>query len=76
VQDSDTVKRPIRGSANGMLGAARKTMTTLMPNDCRWPIGDPQATEFHFCGQPQQAGHSYCEFHMRCSRGRDVPSRR
>jgi hypothetical protein len=42
-----------------------KTMTTLMPDDCRWPIGDPQADGFHFCGKPKQGGRSYCEFHAR-----------
>lgn len=45
--------------------AKRKTMTTLMPDDCRWPIGDPQAAGFHFCGKRKQAGHPYCELHVR-----------
>ncbi|MCZ7595588.1 MAG: GcrA family cell cycle regulator [Hyphomicrobium sp.] len=45
--------------------AQRKTMTTLLPNDCRWPIGDPQLPGFHFCGQRKQDGHPYCEFHVR-----------
>jgi GcrA cell cycle regulator len=60
--------------------AKRKTMTTLMPDDCRWPIGDPQATGFHFCGKRKQAGHPYCEFHVRRagtpSRPRNVAYRR
>ena len=43
----------------------RKTMTTLLPDDCRWPIGDPQAAGFHFCGKRKQAGHPYCELHVR-----------
>jgi GcrA cell cycle regulator len=52
--------------------AQRKTMTTLLPDDCRWPIGDPQAAGFHFCGKHKQSGHPYCEFHVRraCSPGR------
>jgi GcrA cell cycle regulator len=45
--------------------AQRKTMTTLLPDDCRWPIGDPQTAGFHFCGKHKQAGHPYCEFHVR-----------
>jgi hypothetical protein len=44
--------------------AARKTVTTLMPDDCRWPIGDPQTPGFHFCGKRKQDGHPYCEFHV------------
>jgi hypothetical protein len=43
----------------------RKTMTTLLPDDCRWPIGDPQHEDFHFCGKHKMAGHPYCEFHVR-----------
>jgi GcrA cell cycle regulator len=45
--------------------AQRKTMSTLLPDDCRWPIGDPQVAGFHFCGKRKQDGHSYCEFHVR-----------
>jgi len=43
----------------------RKTMTTLLPDDCRWPIGDPQTAGFHFCGKRKLDGHPYCEFHVR-----------
>lgn len=45
--------------------AQRKTMITLLPDDCRWPIGDPQVAGFHFCGKRKQDGHPYCEFHVR-----------
>ncbi|WP_280173540.1 GcrA family cell cycle regulator [Hyphomicrobium sp. NDB2Meth4] len=43
----------------------RKTMATLLPNHCRWPTGDPQLPDFHYCGKPKLAGHSYCDFHVR-----------
>ncbi|MGA7118210.1 MAG: GcrA family cell cycle regulator [Hyphomicrobium sp.] len=43
----------------------RKTMETLMAQDCRWPIGDPQGQDFHFCGKQKVDGHPYCEFHVR-----------
>ena len=32
---------------------------------CRWPIGDPQLAEFHFCGKAKVTGLPYCEFHAR-----------
>ena len=32
---------------------------------CRWPIGDPAATEFHFCGRCPKSGSPYCEAHAR-----------
>ena len=40
-------------------------MFTLLPSDCRWPIGDPQHRDFHFCGKEKVTGRPYCEFHMR-----------
>jgi GcrA cell cycle regulator len=40
-----------------------KTVETLMANDCRWPIGDPQSAEFHFCGHRKTDGSPYCEAH-------------
>ena len=43
----------------------RKTVFTLLPGDCRWPIGDPRHKDFHFCGKQKVEGHPYCEFHMR-----------
>lgn len=43
----------------------RKTVQTLSSNDCRWPIGDPQHADFHFCGKHKAAGFPYCAFHVK-----------
>ncbi len=43
--------------------AERKTIQTLEENHCRWPIGDPQSADFHFCGRPKVPGLPYCEHH-------------
>lgn len=43
----------------------RKSIQTLTECSCRWPIGDPQHAEFHFCGKTKVAGLPYCEFHAR-----------
>ena len=43
----------------------RKTVTTLEPRDCRWPIGDPRQADFHFCGELQVSGQPYCREHLR-----------
>ena len=43
----------------------RKTIRTLTECSCRWPIGDPQHADFHFCGKNKVAGLPYCEFHAR-----------
>ncbi|KAB2939429.1 MAG: GcrA cell cycle regulator [Hyphomicrobium sp.] len=45
--------------------AERKTIQTLVECSCRWPIGDPQASDFHFCGKNKVPGLPYCEFHAR-----------
>lgn len=41
----------------------RKTISTLTPTCCRWPVGDPQAADFHFCGATKPPGLSYCQTH-------------
>jgi GcrA cell cycle regulator len=43
----------------------RKSIQTLAECHCRWPIGDPQHPDFHFCGKTKVAGLPYCEFHAR-----------
>ncbi|MCG8622925.1 MAG: GcrA family cell cycle regulator [Proteobacteria bacterium] len=30
---------------------------------CSWPIGDPKASDFHFCGEAIVPGRPYCETH-------------
>jgi GcrA cell cycle regulator len=45
--------------------AERKTIVTLTDCSCRWPIGDPQMADFHFCNRDKVAGLPYCEFHAR-----------
>lgn len=43
----------------------RKSIQTLTECSCRWPIGDPQRADFHFCGKDKVPGLPYCEFHAR-----------
>ena len=42
---------------------ARTTVSTLSKKMCKWPIGDPAAEDFHFCGQATGSGKSYCAYH-------------
>lgn len=44
-----------------------KTLLSLGPCDCRWPIGDPRQAGFGFCGAQQVAGRPYCEEHWNMS---------
>ena len=40
-------------------------MANLKSNQCRWPIGDPDSENFHFCGETVFAGKPYCYEHCR-----------
>ena len=40
-------------------------MANLKPNQCRWPIGDPDSEGFHFCGNPVFVGKPYCYEHCK-----------
>lgn len=41
----------------------RATILTLSDKTCRWPIGDPSAKDFHFCGRGPSVNMPYCEHH-------------
>lgn len=56
--------------------AERKTIQTLSECNCRWPIGDPQLADFHFCGKNKVPGLPYCEFHARRAFQPPQPRRR
>jgi GcrA cell cycle regulator len=56
--------------------AERKTIQTLSDCSCRWPIGDPQTAEFHFCGRTKVPLLPYCEVHARRAFQPVTPRRR
>jgi GcrA cell cycle regulator len=56
--------------------AERKSIQTLTEASCRWPIGDPQAADFHFCGRTKVTALPYCEFHARRAFQPPQPRRR
>jgi len=43
----------------------RRTILELTEQTCRWPVGDPGAADFAFCGNEAAAGFSYCAGHAR-----------
>jgi hypothetical protein len=45
--------------------AERKTVETLLADDCRWPYGDPLTGDFYFCGKRKKDGSPYCDHHVR-----------
>jgi GcrA cell cycle regulator len=54
----------------------RKSIQTLTEVSCRWPIGDPQLADFHFCGRNKITGLPYCDFHARRAFQPPQPRRR
>ncbi|HXF53054.1 MAG TPA: GcrA family cell cycle regulator [Hyphomicrobiaceae bacterium] len=56
--------------------AERKTLQMLTESSCRWPIGDPQQPDFHFCNRSKVPGLPYCEFHARRAFQPPQPRRR
>ena len=45
--------------------AKKKLITTiaLTIDTCRWPLGDPTASDFHYCGKLPLIGRPYCDRH-------------
>lgn len=46
----------------------RRTLLALENEHCRWPCGEPNQSDFYFCGHPSADllhGRAYCEVHMR-----------
>jgi len=41
----------------------RASVLHLTEHTCKWPIGDPGTTEFHFCGARAKSGSPYCTTH-------------
>lgn len=40
-----------------------KSVVELNAVTCRWPIGDPKDSDFHFCGKKAAPGKPYCAEH-------------
>lgn len=63
--DTSRLPAPVRVEpASNIPKALRKTVETLLADDCRWPFGDPMSAEFHFCGHRKKDGKPYCDAHM------------
>ncbi|MGI4879057.1 MAG: GcrA family cell cycle regulator [Janthinobacterium lividum] len=66
-------RRPTRPAA-----ASKPALTTLLDLSekvCKWPIGHPGETVFHFCGKPSQTGFPYCSEHCAVAYQAQLPRR-
>lgn len=48
-------------------GPGSATLLTLGVHMCRWPIGDPLADDFTFCGRRRDEGATYCRAHAQAA---------
>ena len=53
--------------------AQRRSLLQLDSGACRWPVGDPSARDFFFCGAMALVGKPYCAEH--CARAYRATSR-
>jgi len=43
----------------------RLDLTQLTEQTCKWPLGDPAAEDFSFCGHAPKENSPYCPYHSR-----------
>ena len=66
-------KRPSRAAPAAK--PARTTLLDLSEKVCKWPIGHPGETDFHFCGKPAQVSFPYCSEHCAIAYQAQLPRR-
>ncbi len=62
-QPKPVVAEPLTVEEATLSNGEFATVLTLSGVMCRWPIGDPGANDFHFCGNQTDAASPYCEAH-------------
>lgn len=54
---------------------AKTSLLDLSEKICKWPIGHPGETDFHFCGKPSNTGFPYCNDHCLLAYQAQLPRR-
>lgn len=55
--------RPSAAELVAVAVSRRVTIMDLRESMCRWPLGDPTSTDFHYCGDRSITGLPYCTHH-------------
>jgi GcrA cell cycle regulator len=65
--DAEPVARQLaRSPENIVVPISRQLqLIELSERTCKWPIGDPLADDFHFCGNESGESGPYCRYHAR-----------
>jgi GcrA cell cycle regulator len=56
---------PAPAADAAIAGGGRCSLLDLAKGKCRWPLSDPGASDFSFCGNAAVAGLPYCAGHAR-----------
>lgn len=67
--------RPIAKKPARTGKAAKTSLLDLSEKVCKWPIGHPGDSDFHFCGKASQAGFPYCTEHCLVAYQAQLPRR-
>lgn len=43
----------------------RLNLLELTERTCKWPVGDPLASDFYFCGSDSEETSPYCKYHSK-----------
>jgi GcrA cell cycle regulator len=54
---------------------AKTSLLDLSEKVCKWPIGHPGESDFHFCGKPSNVGFPYCNDHCLLAYQAQLPRR-
>ena len=54
---------------------AKTSLLDLSEKICKWPIGHPGESDFHFCGKPSNTGFPYCNDHCLLAYQAQMPRR-
>lgn len=57
------IRDPAKLAALALPGLHDGLISDLSRHQCRWPVGDPKARDFTFCGRLRPEGQTYCGAH-------------
>ncbi|WP_455479494.1 GcrA family cell cycle regulator [Bartonella sp. B23] len=62
----DVTEMDVPMKSNVVVPISRQlNLLQLSENTCRWPVGDPLTSDFHFCGADSGENSPYCAFHAK-----------
>lgn len=64
-KNSNNTQAPIAEGTPVARHSPKRTVETVLADECRWPFGDPLSGDFHFCGERKRDGSPYCDVHVR-----------